>query len=128
MITKTLLLLGVLGLLTGCVTIPCSDPDQVSEIWVPQCLYHLKVKETDPSNSTVTAQYASDYREDKTKPLTEFKFRVRDLGHLKIENGHEYYFIRQGSSPFLEPYYGTPKGIYQYEPPKVDQDGSKAGK
>jgi len=122
---RGLLLFGFLALLSGCVTNPCSDPDEISQKWVPQCLYYLKVTHTDPSNSTVKAQYALNYSK---KPIQTFSFRVRDLEHLKIEKGQEYYFIRQGSSPFLEPYYETPRGIFQHEPPEGKQDSSKAGK
>ena len=119
---KSLVLLGFLGLMTGCVTTPCSDPDAISEKWVPQCLYHLTVTHVDTSTSTVTAKVPDALNlTDPKQPAQIFKFRVHDLAHLKLEEEKEYYFIRQGSSPYLDPYYGTPKGIYQYK-------GYEAGK
>lgn len=128
MITRrSLLFLSFPLLLSGCYNFynPCADPDAISERWVPQCFYHLRVLDTDPSTSTVNAQYVGDYRQDKTKPMPSFTFHVRDLDHLKIQKNKEYYFIRQGSSPFLEPFSGTPKGV---EYPEGNQDSAKAGK
>ena len=114
---RSLLLLAFLVLISGCYNFynACQDPDAISEKWVPQCFYHLKVLATDPKNSTVTAQYADDYRQDTTKPMQEFTFRVRDLDHLGLVQDQGYFFVRQGSSPYLEPFYGTPKCIYDYE-------------
>lgn len=116
---RSLLLLGFLALLSGCVTNPCVDPDAISPKWVPQCFYHLKVVATDPTNSIVKAQYAEDYRQDKTKQLPSYTFRVRDLDHLKLETGKDYYFIRQGSSPFLEPFSQKPKCTYEHKDGKT---------
>jgi hypothetical protein len=113
------LVLVFAGLLTGCFKPACADPDAISEKWVPQCFYHLKVVETDPTNSMVKAQYAEDYRQDKTKALPSYTFRVRDLDHLKLETGKDYYFIRQGSSPFLEPFYQKPKCTYEHKDGKT---------
>jgi len=113
--TRTFLFLGFLGLLAGCSTNPyCANPDAIAVKWAPQCFYHLTVTQTDRSNSTVTAHYADYFGPDPTKAKKTYTFRVRDLDHLKLETGKDYYFIRQGSSPFLEPFVEKPKCAYDF--------------
>ena len=109
--SRILLLFGFLILLSGCAQ-RCVYPDAISEAPASQCFYHLVVTDVNTENHAITARIP-DALNHSNRPPDSFTFRIREFDELQkvLKPGQEYYFLREGNAPFLDVFYGTPKGI-----------------